>query len=353
MTPADDISTATTDAASTPTEGTSATPSSTPSPASEPTPGSTSEDSSKQSMLDAVLKVVPATNETDVLAEQTGDSETTDEDQPADGQAEADPDDDKEPPAEAASPVIRKKISKLLKQRRELRQQVEQLATLRRPAEVGQQLENYAVANDLSAEDITGILQIAAHLRHGDYAEFYKAVAPYVRTAQEYLGHAIPKDLRERVQKGEMTEATAKEFARTRMDMQRGEIQRETAEEASARNNFVATQNRVETSVAALESRMAASDPDYKAKQGAVRRTAQAMLFERGGTIASVEEALEITKAAYAEVNATIRKQRPNPTPTSKIPNGNGSTHTVRAEPKTLMEAALQGLANSRNGAHP
>jgi hypothetical protein len=308
-------------------------------------------------MLDAVLKVVPATNETDALAEpkDTALPDAPDDEHPEDGQAEADPDDnDDEPPAEAASPAIRKKIGKLLKQRRELRQQVEQLEGLRQPAEVGQQLEHFAVNNDLSATDITGVLQIAAFLRQGDYASFYQAIAPYVRTAQEYLGHALPKDLRERVQRGEMNEATAKEFARTRMDQRRSETLRTTDQEVQARRNLQATQTSVETSVAALESRLAASDPDYKVKSASVRRAAQAMLFERGGTISSVEEALEITRAAYAEVNATIRRQRPNPAPTGRLPNGNGSTHTARAEPKSLMEAALQGLERARsNGAHP
>ena len=78
------------------------------------------------------------------------------------------------------------------------------------------------------------------------------------------------------------------------------------------------------------------------------------MLLERGGTIQTVQDALTITKAAYDEVNATIRKQRPAPAPTSKLPNGNGATSPVTAEPKSLMEAAMLGLARARNGTgHP
>jgi hypothetical protein len=111
------------------------------------------------------------------------------------------------------------------------------------------------------------------------------------------------------------------------------------------------TQDQVNRSVSAYEERLAANDPDYKAKATSVKRIAQAMLQERGGTISTVEEALAITKAAYEEANATLRKLQPTPHATGRVPNGNGHSRSARAEPTTLYEAALQGLERSRNGA--
>jgi len=93
---------------------------------------------------------------------------------------------------------------------------------------------------------------------------------------------------------------------------------------------------------------LSASDPDYKAKAPSVRRAAQALLFERGGTISSVQEALEITKSAYDEVNRTMRAFQPAPRATHPQPNGATQTPSARAAPKTLMEAALQGLDQAR-----
>jgi hypothetical protein len=328
------------------------------SPSSEPTTDS-SGSSPKESLLDAVLKVVPATNETDVLAEpkEPADPDTPTDDQPDEGQADAAPDDDDDQPAEEAAatpPALRKKINKLLTQRRELRAQVQQLEGLRPSAEVGAQMQSFATENNLSGEDVATMLKIGAFLRHGDYASFYKAVAPFVRTAQEYLGLAIPKDLRDRVSQGHMTEQTAREFARERMDRQRTESVLTTEQASAAKHTLQLTQAQVQRSVAALEQQMSASDPDYRHKAASVRRAAQAMLYERGGQISTVEEALEITRAAYAEVNATIRGQRPPPRPTSPQPNGNGQTRNTRAEPSNMFEAALQGLERSRaNGAHP
>src|SRR4051812_4459368 len=172
-----------------------------PTPSTPSTETSTDARQSKESLLDAVLKVVPATTERDVLTDKpmdtAADPEAATKDQPdSEDQAETDDGaDDEEPPAEAA-PAVRKKINKLLKQRRELRAELSQLQG---PAQIGSELDTYAKKNDLSGEDIANTLQMAAMLRAGDYKAFYQAVAPFVRTAQEYLGIVLPKDLGERV----------------------------------------------------------------------------------------------------------------------------------------------------------
>src|SRR5262245_48583360 len=178
----------------------------------------------KSELLDAVLKVVPATTEKDVLAETQADAEPAPEPQAPDGQDQAEasepdgedvPDDE---PAAEATPAIRKKINKLLKQRRELRHDVERLTgeveSLRGHAQTGAELEQFARTAQLTGDDVANTLKIAAALRSGDYATFYKMVAPFVRTAQEYLGIVLPNDLAQRVRAGHMTDAAAKDFAR-------------------------------------------------------------------------------------------------------------------------------------------
>jgi hypothetical protein len=327
------------------------------SPAAEPSQDNSGQ-SAKETMLDAVLKVVPATNESDDIRDPNAPaSPDTPKDKAEDGQAEAEPDDgdddDAEPDAHAASPVIRKKINKLLKQRRELRETVNQLQTLRQPAEIGSQLEGFAQQNDLSADDIVKGLGIMAALRRGDWQAFYDGIAKPMRQAQEYLGHAIPADLRQQVAQGQMTEATARQMARMRMDQQLSQVTQQAEQTRSAQRTLALTQDSVTRSVSAFEGQLAASDPDYARKADFVKRVAQAKLQERGGFIANAEEALEITKQAYDEVNRAIRKLQPAPHATGRQPNGNGQTRQARAEPTSLMEAALQGLDRSRNGAAP
>jgi hypothetical protein len=105
----------------------------------------------------------------------------------------------------------------------------------------------------------------------------------------------------------------------------------------------------VQRAVSSFELRLSANDPDYKAKAPSVRRAAQALLFERGGKISSVDEALQITKAAYDEVNRNLRSFAPRPNATPRQPNGVvPQPSSARPAPKTLMEAALLGLDNAR-----
>jgi hypothetical protein len=315
-------------------------------PAAEP-----ASKSAKETVLDAVLKVIPADTETDPLATKPEDT------QPEEGttETETEDDDEAEPAPEASTPQIRKKIQKLLKkyhtQKKELYEATQELAALRPTSEIGHQMQTFAKANDLSAEDIANLCQIGAYVRAGDYKSFYAAVAPIVRRAQEYLGIALPKEARDAVQQGRMSEASAREYVRLQMDKQLTEVHLRAQQETAARQNLQSTQDYVQRTVSALEAQFAASDPDYKAKSESVTLAAKALLHDRGGTISNVQEALEITKAAYDMVNANIRRQRGPAVATPRQPNGNGQTRSARPEAKSPYEAALLGLERARNGA--
>ena len=321
---------------------------STPQPSTET---STDTGTSKESLLDAVLKVVPATNEADVLA-PTDDKEaapeaTEPDSQQAEDEPEADSEDDDEPPSAEVPAATRKKINKLLKQRRELRNELSQLRPV---AEIGTELQTFATEHNLTGENLAQLLHLGATLRAGDYKAFYQAVAPYVRTAQEVLGIVLPKELQDMVRSGQMTEAAAKAYARDRISGKRAEYDLQASTEAQQRLRVETVQNDVKRAVSSFETRLSASDPDYKAKAPVVRRVAQGMLLERGNAISSVAEALEITKAAYDEVNRQMRSFRPPPRATPPMPNGASQTTSARAQPKSMMEAALQGLENARRG---
>jgi len=304
---------------------------------------------SKESILDAVLKVVPATNETDVLAEPKDKPLPEGDPTKAAEQAEADKDDDTPADDEVpqdATPKARKQIRKLLKERRELHDEV---VTLRPAAEIGVELETFAKVNSLTGDAIATGLKAMAMLRAGDYEGFYKAVAPAVRQAQEYLGIVLPKDLGELVRAQQMTEAVARNIARQRYDGQRTQAELETTQQAHSQQVVEHTRADVRNQVSSFELRLAANDPDYKVKAPFIKRAAQAMLLDRGGVISSAQEAMEITKAAYAEVNRQLKSMQPTPTATRALPNGSAQTPSgTRAAPKTMFEAALVGLENAR-----
>jgi len=300
--------------------------------------------------MDAVLQVVKPTPEPDVLGRQEAVSgapepQATQSDQADKREIEEDPSLSDDSIPEDAPSKTRKKVRLLLDQRRELR---EHIAQIQPDAEVGYTLSNFAHENDLAADDIVSGMNAMAAIRRGDYAHFYQIVAPYVRHAQEVLGLVLPEDLGRSVKAGQLPEAAARELAQLRFRQLRAEDQARTvtANAESERTQFV--QNDVQRAVSALENRFAASDPDYRAKADSVRRTAQAMLFERGGKIGSVREALDVVQAAYNEVNTQYRRLQPQVRATSPQPNGHSQQPLARSAPKTLMEAALAGLENAR-----
>lgn len=314
---------------------------------------------SKETMLDAVLQVVKPTTE-DSDEDQSADkeeaqtSETTaeneDQAEPTEENSEEtdkSTDEEEEKPSTEDSPSARKKINKLLKQRRELRDEV---SSLKAPAEIGAQLSSFATSHDLSSDDIVNALHIAATLRRGDYTAFYEMVAPYVRHAQEYLGVVLPQDLQQMVEQQQMTETAAREFAKTRFDQQRTQIENQRMNELSQQYFTQQVQGNVARAVTDYESQLAASDPDWKAKAGFVHRAVGALLRERGGSINSVEEAVALVKQGYDEVNHQFKRFAQPKRATPPAPGGTTSHTTARAAPKNLMEAALAGLERSRAG---
>lgn len=306
--------------------------------------------------MDAVLQVVKTTPEPDVLGRKDPKDGTPEpsapsaEDQagkPTEEGKDGESDDEAEASPELA-PSTRNKINKLLKRRKELQREVEQL---RPDANVGNRLSNFARENDLAPDDIVFGMNAMAAVRRGDYAEFYRAIAPYVRKAQEVLGLVLPEDLGGRVQAGHMSEQTARELAVHRFNQQRAqeEAQMNALRLSAQETQFIQTD--VQRAVSTFEERLAANDPDYPAKADAIRRTAQALLHERGGKIGSVQEALEIVQSAHREVSHQFRKFSPQLRATSPLPNGHSQQPNARPAPKNMMEAALAGLENARRQA--
>lgn len=312
------------------------------------TPSETSSES-KETLLDAVLKTVDVTEEetveklsepSDKLTPEDGDQQEDEESQTED---EAAPEEEIQ---EGVPAPVKRKLRKLQKEAVKYKRELE---TMRPTAEIGQQLQNYASVNNLSSEDVVFSLDLAAMVARGDYQGFYKVISPLIRHAQEVSGVVLPPDVQGLVDQQQMTPAAAAEYARARFERQNFEHRARTMEEQQRSQQSAMAREDVQRSVSAFEQRLSAQDPDYRTKAPAVRRAVQAMLLERGGRVTNAQEALSITQAAYDEVNKLFRRNQQPLKATAPTPgSANPQTPSARAAPKSLMEAALQGLAKSR-----
>ncbi len=350
-----DVSSTPADSSPPPADTSSSSPAAETSSNSQPAPAGESGAESKESLLDAVLKVAPATPEPDVLDGPNGKEASPASDKPnseVKAEDEASDADDQAPVDETvpddAPAQTRKRIKRLLRERTELRDQVANLAPT---AEIGQQLQTYAQANNLSSQDVVFALDLASMVARGDLSGFYDAISPVVRHAQEIKGIVLPPDIQNMVDQQQMTPEAARQFAQSRFERVNYEAQVKSMSERQQVEAVGRVRGDVHRSVAAFEQRLMASDPDYKAKADMVRRTAQAMLAERGNQITSADEALQITQRAYKEVNDQFRRLQPSARATAPTPGmSSHQTTSTRAAPKNMMEAAIQGLARSRTG---
>jgi hypothetical protein len=248
-------------------------------------------------------------------------------------------------------PGTRRRVEKLLDQRRALRADVERLRALEPRAQQAEHVINYLRENDIGQEDFNRTLELAAAMRRGDFRTFYEGVKPYMQLAEEYLGVQLPQDLQQRVAEGHMTTQAARMFARERMDRALAEGQRTRQAEMYQQTTTAHAQqqlaNSVEEHVDRWERATMAADPDYARKQAAVKDTMWAVVRENGRP-QSPEHAVAIAMESYRRVNEHYRSWAPTARPTHAQPRSTGKTNGAAPEPKTLLEAVRIARESAR-----
>lgn len=320
---------------------------------------STGTPESKQDLLSVVMQVAPPNPKADdldlpvVVSKGDEKTETPDGAKPEAPKAEdpsAQPEKaDYKDPTEAElknfGKEAQKRIRELIEQRNSFKTQLEPIQA---QAAEYQKLEKYLTENEISGEDYNTLLGIGAALRKGDFKTFLDGIEPYVQLAKQATGQLLPEDLQAKVDQGLVPEDVARELVQSKTAAQlaadRAKADAEASEQAKLSQQTLA----IKSAVTEWEKTTAAKDPDFEAKKIAVHRFVAAQIASSGRPD-SPARALEIARKAYEEVNAVFGKANP-PKPTDPRPStggGNGGSQMV-AEPKTLMEAALLGLAKSR-----
>lgn len=223
----------------------------------------------------------------------------------------------------------RRRFDKLLAERKAARDE----------ASEAKPIVEYMKQHDIPKEDVDVVLGLAAQLRKGDFAGFLRTVAPYVNLAQQYVGQVLPPDLKQQVDEGLVSEAVARELARHRMQAQVTTQNTQRDAQRMQRENAELRANSIRSAVTEFERQIAAADPDFGAKKDAVRRFAQALIFEKGAP-QTPEQAVELARAAYDEANRQFAAYQPKPRPTQPTPSStHQSAQTPKPEPTSMREA--------------
>lgn len=245
----------------------------------------------------------------------------------------------------------KRRVEKLVKQRNEARAEAERLKGIEPQAKAAESVTKYLRDNDIARDDFLLTLELAAAMRRGDFKTFYEGVRPYMQLAEEYLGIALPRDLQQAVEQGQMTTQSARLFSRERMDRALAESQRVRTAQLYDNNTAATAQmnlaNAVRDEVNKWEQTTMAADPDYAAKKAAVQDTMWAVVREKGAP-QSPEQAVVIAQEAYRRVNERYRSWTPPKRPTSPQPRSTGRTNGAAPEPKSLKEAVAQAIERAR-----
>lgn len=246
----------------------------------------------------------------------------------------------------AEKPRTAKRMRTLIHQRNAARMEASEL---RGDAENYRQVREFMTTNRLVDGEVAELLQLGADLKSGDPERLQRFLSRAMGVAQnvmEATGRTVPRDLRQRVERGDLTEDVAKQVGQERFNRMRAEQEAAYQQGQSQQQAVIGRQRAITGAVETWQQQMRLSDPDFDMKVKAMTRVAQAMVAERG-LPKSEADAVGMAKAAYDEVNAMYRQARPapkasRPTPTSE-PSANRAVPTT--DFKSIADIVKAGMA--------
>ncbi len=249
----------------------------------------------------------------------------------------------------AANPGLRRRFKQVRAQVDRLKEQV---AAVQPDAEQYQKLQTFMASNELDARSAANALRIAALVQGAingrvDPASVLSELSHWADQLKGLSGDMLPDDVRKRLDDGVIDDDTAKEIARLRAS----QVTRQRREQLDQRAlTTEATQSRAQHiygAVQAWESAIRARDPDYARKAKLVESVAKSLRLERygQGLPPDAQTAQALAQEAYDQVTRELAAALPAPAAVRTPLNGAASPKsTVRTEPKSSLEAAIQGL---------
>lgn len=267
--------------------------------------------------------------------------------------APADGDEDIPEPNEqqlkGANPELRKHVKRVHVQNQRLKEQVRTLAPASQQFE---KLQSFMASHELDARSTANALRIAALVQGAingrvDPSAAVGELTQWMDQLRTLAGDALPADVQRALDDGAIDEAHAKEIARLRASQTTTARRAELDQAALNTQAAGAHANLVVSAVQAWEQAVRARDPDYPRKAKLVETAAKSLRMERYGTALppSPQHATALVQEAYDLVTKELAAALPARTEVRTPLNGAASSKsTVRAEPKTALEAAIQGL---------
>lgn len=213
-----------------------------------------------------------------------------------------------------------------------------------------QNVIGYLEANNLTSDEAANALGTFA-LAKVDPAKAFAELKPWLQDLLERAGEVLPADLRERVEKGELSNETAQELSRERAKSKSHETRQTFEQQRAQRQSQTDLVTTLVTTADEWVADRRTKDPNFAAKEPLLAREIAYIQSQEGKPkdAAGVKAQL---KKAYDEVNKTFKAPAASPTPATRKPAvkpvmGGTVSGTVREKPKTTLDIVR---ANRRTG---
>lgn len=296
----------------------------------------------KKPTLAEVMKTAVA--QTDAASGKSPDPAKDGKDKPEDGAADAQAKDGKDgEPDDSKLPFHNHpRWKEVIGQKNALADQVKDLTPA---AEQFSKIETFMNEHRLSHEEVGEGFIIMAMIKNGDPRGLQK-LDEYRDRLAEAIGEKIPKDIQDQIDSGAITEDAGKELSRTRAREAKSTAEAERLREANTQRDETEAAARLAEDCKSATNAWAAgvkkTDPDFAKKEPAIARYARALMLERGQP-KTKDEAVQIVKDAYDEVNKDFAAALPNKEPSHRVPVA-PSNNGAKPAPKNLRDAVAGAL---------
>ncbi len=309
--------------------------------AADPAPAE--EEDAKGSLLDAVTAALESEEDQSSGSDKSGDNDSdtppADEDaadeKAADSKAKGEEEEDSPPFHEHPA------WKRVLKQRDEARQELETLGKRAEQFEqshkVVEQLQGFMQETGTTQQEFDTTLDIVRLVKTNPE----QAIAPLenlLSTVKRHIGAELPDDLRQEVSQGYISEARAKELAKTRSENARYEESRKS----EAERHQTQLRDGVVSQISAWDRDWQSKDPDYKVLAPYVTAMAERSIRQDGYPKSPAEAVERLTKFREQVKRDMAPAKRPGPSDPLTT-NGNSTKSSVSQAPASLMEAIERG----------
>jgi hypothetical protein len=190
---------------------------------------------------------------------------------------------------------------------------------------------------ELPKEELQRAVEIARRLREDPKAAL-KELEPVIEAARVAAGEALPKDIEELVERGDVTPEIGRELARLRMRAAEAEALRAERERAQRESRAMAAAR----AVSDYERKLMASDPNYVALRPVITRMYELEVrkgVESGTNVFDPAWAVGALQRVAREALTLARSMRPVQAAPRQVERGSSAPAVRGGSPSSLEEA--------------